>query len=84
MYVLTWEDSFTQHVGETSNELHIRENLHRRGKTGCQHTTDHFNSCCKNKSYSIQIIKVLSGNGHDENGFVDENIRKLRLGRKSF
>ena len=35
MYVLTWEDSVTQHVGETSNELHIRMNLHRRGKTGC-------------------------------------------------
>ena len=54
------------------------------GKTGCPYTTDHFISCCKDKSYSIQIIKVLSGNGHDENGFVNENIRKLRLGRGCF
>lgn len=50
-------------------------NLHRRG------ITDHFNSCCKCKSYSIQLIDVLSNNDHDENGIEDGNIRRLRLGR---
>ena len=59
-------------------------NLQRRGKTACLHITEHFNSCCKGKSFSIQIIVVLSGNGHDENGIVDENIRRLRLGSEDF
>ena len=57
-------------------------NLHRRGKTGCPHMTDHFISCCKGTSYSIQITEVLFGNGQDENGIVDENIWRLRLSRK--
>ena len=30
------------------------------------------------------MIEVLSGNGHDENGIVDDNIRRLRLERKNF
>ena len=59
-------------------------NLHRRGKTDCPHVTEHFNSCCKSKSYSIQIVVVLSGNGHDKNGFVDKNFGRLRLGREDF
>ena len=32
----------------------------------------------------IQIIQILSGNGRDENGIVDENIHRLRLGREDF
>ena len=58
--------------------------LHRRGKTDCLHIAEYFNSCCKGKSYSIQIIEVLSGNGHDENGFVYKNIRSLKLSREDF
>ena len=75
---------YTIYAGEAANELHIRMNLHRRGKAGCPHITGHFNSCCKDKSYSIQIIEVLSSNGRDENGTVDENICRLRLGRGDF
>ena len=56
-------------------------NLHRRGKVGCTHVTEHFKFCCKGKSCSIQIIEVLFGNGLSENGIVYENIRRLRLGR---
>ena len=41
-------------------------NLNKRGKTGSPYITEHFYSCCKGKSYSIQIIKVPSGNGHNE------------------
>ena len=69
------EECGTQYMGETANKLHIRMNLQRSGKTGCP---EHFNSCCKDKSYIIQIIEVLSGNGHDENGIVDENNCRLR------
>ena len=67
--LLTSEDCGTQYAGET--------NLHRRGKTGCPYVTEHFSSCCKGKSYRIQLIEVPSSNGHDENGIVDENIRRL-------
>ena len=51
---------------------------------GCPHIAEHLNSCCKNKSYTIQIIEVLSGNGHDENVIVDENIQRLRLDSEDF
>ena len=58
--------------------------LHRRGKTDYLYIAEHFNSCCKGKSYSIQIIEDLSGNGHDENGFVYKNINSLELSREDF
>ena len=32
----------------------------------------------------IQIIEIIFGNGNDGNGIVDENIRRLRLGREDF
>ena len=73
-----------QYVVETANELHIHIYLHRRGKAGCPHITEHFNSCCKSKFYSIQIIEVLSGNDHDRNSNVDENNHRLRLVRERF
>lgn len=59
-------------------------NLHRRGKTVCPHITEHFNLVAKSISDSIQIIKVLSGNGNDRIGFENKNIRRLRLGRDNF
>ena len=31
--------------------------------------------------YSVQIIELLSGNGHDESGIVDENIVDFWKGR---
>ena len=59
-------------------------NLYRMDKTGCPHITDRFSYCCKEKSYSIQMNEVLSGNGHDENVIVYENIRRIRLGGEDF
>ena len=47
IYLLTCDVCDTQCLGETSNELHIRMNLHREGKTVCPHITEHFNSYCK-------------------------------------
>ena len=34
------------------------------------HIDEHLNSFCKGESCSIQIIWILSGNGHDENDIV--------------
>ena len=82
IYLLTCEDCSTQYR-EIANE-YIFMSLHGRGKTDCLHIAEHFNSCCKGKSYSIQIIEVLSGNGHDENGFLYKNIRSLKLSREDF
>ena len=59
-------------------------NIHGRSKTGSSHISEQFNCCCKGKFYTIQIIEVLSTNGHDENDIVDENIRRLRLHREYF
>ena len=59
-------------------------NLRRRGKAVYPHITGHSNSYYKDKSYSVEIIEVLSGNGQNENGIMDENIRRLRLVRKDF
>ena len=59
-------------------------NLRRRGKAVYPHITGHSNSYYKDKSYSMQIIEVLSGNGQNENGIMDENIRRLTLVREDF
>lgn len=79
---LSCEDCGTQYVGKGANKLQICMNLHRRGKTGCQDITEHFKSCCKGKAHSIQVIEALADNDHDENGVVDENNRRLRVGRE--
>ena len=55
--------------------------VHRRSKTLCPHITDYCNSCFKGKSFSIQTTEIV-GDVHDENGIVDENIRRLRLSRE--
>lgn len=49
-------------------------NLHRKGKIGVPHRTEHFNSCYK------RYKNVVYGN--NENGIVVENIRRLRLARE--
>ena len=46
--------------------------------------TEHFKSCWKGKSYIIQFIEDLSGNGHDENGILNENNFRLRLSSEDF
>ena len=55
--------------------------VHRRSKTLCPHITDYCNSCFKGKSFSIQTTEIV-GDVHNENGIVDENIRRLRLSRE--
>ena len=65
-HLLTSEDCGTPYLGKTANEFHIRMNLHRKDKIGCPNITEHFDSCCEGKYYSIQIIEVLPCNGHDE------------------
>ena len=67
--------------------IKFRVNLHKRGKTVCPQPqlsiTEHFNSCCKRQVLQrIQVIEVLSGNSCDENGIMDGNICRLRLGRE--
>ena len=80
IYLLTCEDCGTHFVGESANELHISMSTHKGGKTGCPQITEHFNCCCKGKPYSIQVTEAHFGNEHDENGTVDENTGRLRLG----
>ena len=84
IYPITCENYGTQYVGETANELHLCMNLHRRSKTGYPHVTEHFNSFCKGKSYSVQIIEVFSGNSHDKNDIEDKNNYRLKLGSEDF
>ena len=84
IHLMTCKNCGTQYVREIANKLHIRLNPHKKGKTGCSLVNEHFSLSCKGKSYSIQIIEILSRNGHDETSIVGENIFTLRLVREVF
>ena len=84
VYLLTCENCNIQYVGETTSALHMRMNVHRTSKSGCEHFIEHFSNVCTNKSFSIQVIEKLSGNGYDEIGDVSSEMTDKRLEREDF
>jgi len=75
-------------VGETSQTLRGRFNLHRssinnKNKAGfCKRLCDHFHQGVKNASYTVQIIEKLEGNGRNNDDKVDLNIAAIRRKKK--
>ena len=59
-------------------------NIHRTSTEGCEEFIQHFSKNCQKKSFSIQIIELLEGNGYTENGEIDEESRKSRLEREDY
>ena len=84
VYLLTCESCNIQNVGETTIPLHKRMNIHRTSKSGCEHFIEHFCNVCSGKSFSIQVIEKLPGDGYDELGEVCSEMRDKRLEREDF
>ena len=81
VYLLTCKCCFVQYVGESVTPLHLRINVHRKGKSGCEILINHFSSCCKNSSFVIQILEVLPGDGYKD-GALDKEMTAFRKERE--
>lgn len=83
VYLLTCKSCFVQYVGESVIPLHLRMNIHRKGKSGCEVLINHFNHVCPNSSFFIQILEVLPGTGY-LNGALDAEMTAYRKSREDF
>ena len=54
-----------QYAGENITPLNLRMSIHRRGKSGCEISVDHYKNVCKNATFSIHIIEKLPENGYE-------------------
>jgi len=81
IYLLTCSSCNVQYVGESVTPLNLRMNVHRRGKSGCEISIDHYKNSCPGASFSIQILEKLPGNGY-RNGELDSKMREYRLERE--
>ena len=78
VYMLTCTTCNIQYVGETTQPLHKRINLHRTSKAGCEKFINHFETTCK-KEFDIQIIEKLEGTGYDGQVQMDKEQLMKRL-----
>ena len=62
-------------MGETAQPLHLRINLHRKSKEGCEKFINHFENTCP-KIFSIQIIVKMEGTGYNERQIDKEQLVK--------
>jgi len=81
VYLLTCLSCSVQYVGESVICVNKRMNIHRKAKTGCTLSINHYTNVCPGASFSIQILEKLPGNGY-LNGIVDEKMREYRLERE--
>ena len=57
--------------------------IHRKGKSGCEISINHYKNVCKNTSFKIQILEKLPGNGY-KNGSMDLEMLEYRLQREDY
>ena len=78
IYLLTCTDCGGQYNGESITPLSIRMNIHRRGKSGCELSINHYKNVCPNATFNIQILEKFPGNGYN-NGSMDMEMLEYRL-----
>ena len=78
IYLLTCNNCGIQHVGESVTPVNLRMNVHRKGKSGCEHPLNHYKNVCKGASFSIHISEKLEWDGF-VNGQRDFAMQKLCL-----
>ena len=83
IYLITCRSCFCQYVGETCIPLNKRLNIHRTATSGCEVFIEHFSTCCKGKSFTIQVIEIFEGDGY-KNGIIDAEMRAVRKEREDF
>ena len=89
IYLITCDKCSIQYVGETVRGLNFRIREHQKGirypenNYGCRLLTQHFtNGLCKNARFSVKIIEKIEGDGRDENGEMDFEVRRRRHARE--
>ena len=65
IYLLTCTHCGIQYAGESITPLNLRTTIHRRGKSGCEISNDHYRNVCKNAIFSIQVTEKLPGYGYE-------------------
>ena len=83
IYLLTCKICSIQYVGENITPVNLRINIHRKGKSGCEHSINHYENICKGASFSIHILEKLEGYGFI-NGQQDFAVQKLCLQREVY
>ena len=83
IYLLTCTACYIQYVGESISPVNLRMNVHRRGKSGCEISINHYKNVCPNATFTIQIIEKLPGNGY-RNGAMDQKMLQFRLEREDY
>ena len=83
IYVLKCSSCHVQYVGESIVPLNLRMNIHRRGKSGCEVSIDHYKNVCPGATFSIQVLEKLPGDGY-KNGKMDLAMLKYRLEREDY
>ena len=73
IYLLTRKSCGVQYVGESIVPLNLRMNIHRKGKSGCEISINHYTNVCPNSSFWIQILEKLPGDGY-KNGAKEKAI----------
>ena len=58
-------------------------NIHRKGRSGSEHSINHYKNTCKGASFFIHILEKLEGDGFI-NGQRDFAVEKLCLQREDY
>ena len=83
IYLLTCSSCNLQYVGETTQPLHKRINIHRTAKSGCEHMINHYKDVCAGAHFTIQILECFPGTGYVD-GKPCSDARKIRLDREEY
>ena len=51
IYLLTCKNCIIQYVGESITPVNLIINIHRKGKSGCEHSINHYKNVCKGASF---------------------------------
>ena len=72
-----------QYVSESITPVNLRINIHRKGKSGYEHSIIHYKNICKGASFFIHILEKPEKVGFI-NGQRDFAVQKLHLKRKDY
>ena len=91
VYLITCNKCKLQYVGETSQNLNKRFNWHNScfkkptGYSFCKILNTPFSKgCCKDSSYTVNIIEKLEGKGRTERNAMDFAVKPLRKARENY
>ena len=83
IYLLTCKSCSIQFVGESITAVNLRMNIHGKGKSGCEHSINHYKNVCKCASFFIHILEKIEEDGfiNGQRGFA---VKKVRLQREDY